>query len=162
MTLRAQLRLVLSERFIPALKKRGFSGPDRLDGAASCHNFTRPRGRDIEFVVIQFDKRKSPRFIINLWIEPPGGSEEIIRTKGIWMQGRVAPNRGVRTGQWFRADRPWWQRLIGNKTTLESDAVDQALSFLDAIEDWFREPRNTPAVRTLRFDWSTVKNEHTA
>jgi len=158
MTARAKLRNSISARLIPALKARGFSGPDKISGNIISQEFTRPKGSDTEIVDIQFEKRQKPRFVINLRIEPPGGSEEIIARGSLSIQGRITPNRGVCTRSWFRADRPFWQRLLGMQSTLEDQAVTQALAFLDAIDDWFREPRDTPAVRTITFDWGKIRN----
>lgn len=158
MTARGKLRDAIERRLIPALKARGFTGADRINGNRVSHEYRRPRGAYVEFVSIQFEKRQRPRFVLNLWIEPPEGREAIIARGGVSIQGRIIPNRGVLTWSWFRADRPLWQRLLGRTSTLENRAIEQALSFLDAIEDWFREPRDTAAVRTSRIDWGKVRD----
>jgi hypothetical protein len=102
---------------------------------------------------IQFEKRRKPRFVLNLSVEPPGGAEAIIANGRISTQGRVKPRLGGGTASWFRADPSLWQKVFGLPLTREKEAVDQALSFLDTIENWFRDSRASPAIRTITFDW---------
>ena len=155
MTTRSRLRDEIGSRLIPALIARGFTGPDKIRGNKLLHEFGRQNGEIREVVAIQFEKRQKPRFVLNLWIEPPGGESAVIESGGVTIQGRITPKRGVSTRSWFRADRPLWQRAVGISSSIETRAVDQALTFLDVIDDWFREPRETEAVRTIRHDWGT-------
>lgn len=153
MTTRSRLRDEIGSRLIPALFARGFTGPDTICGNKILHEYCRESGENREIVGIQFEKRRKPRFVLNLWIEPPGGDSAIIKSGGVAIQGRITPKRGASTGSWFRADRPLWQRAVGIRSSVEKRAVDQALTFLDAIDDWFREPRETKAVRAICYDW---------
>jgi hypothetical protein len=157
MTIRSRLRDEIGARFIPALRSRGFTGPDKIRGNQILHEYGRQCGASREVVAIQFEKRQKPRFVLNLWIEPPGGERAIIESGGVTIQGRITPGRGSGTGSWFRADRPIWQRVVGIRSSLETRAVDQALQFLDSIDDWFREPRETEVVKTIRHDWAAPR-----
>lgn len=156
MTTRSRLRDEIGSRLVPALFARGFAGPGKIRGNKIMHEYRRPKGECSDVVAIQFEKYQKPRFVLNLWIEPPGGETATIEGGGITIQGRITPKRGVSTRAWFCADRPFWQRVFGIRSTTERRAVDQALSFLDEIDDWFREPRETEAVRTSRHDWGAI------
>lgn len=149
MTLRSKLRDAVTRRLIPELRRRGFGGPERISGNAILHYYSRERSGRTERLSVQFEKRQKPRFILNAWVEPPDGIEGVIKREETLVQGRIAPGGGVGTGSWFRADRPWWQRLVGIRASLEEKAVDQALERLDAIDDWFSNPRETDVVRVL-------------
>jgi hypothetical protein len=149
MTLRAKLREAVTRRLLPELKRRGFTGPEKISGNALAYEFSRARAERDERLSVQFEKKQRPRFILNIWIEPPGGAEALIRSGGVWIQGRVSQKKGAFTGSWFRAERPLWQRLVGMNSSLEEDAVDQALMRLDAIDDWFQNPRETDLVRII-------------
>ncbi len=157
MTIRSRLRDEIGARLIPALRSRGFTGPDKIRGNQILHKYSRQCGSNREVVAIQFEKRQKLRFVLNLWIEPPGGERAIAESGGVTIQGRITPRRGSGTGAWFRADRPIWQSVVGMRSSLETRAVDQALQFLDSIDDWFREPRETDDVRTIRHDWGALR-----
>ncbi len=62
-TIRKTLREELSARFIPALRERGFNGPDRISGNGLLHEFRRSRGGVVHVLSLQFDKdqRLRPR-----------------------------------------------------------------------------------------------------
>ena len=151
------MRAALAGRLVPELKRRGFVGPDKIDGNRTSHEYTRTSGSGTEHLVVQFDKHKRPRFILNVWVMPSGGLDELIKRGVLFIQGRVAPRPGPCTSFWFRADRPWWHRLVGKNSTLENEAVAQALSYFDAIEDWFRDPRATSHVRIIWCDYSNTE-----
>jgi len=153
MTLRAKLRETVAARLVPELKRRGFSGPDKIGGIAISHEFRRmTNGRD-ERLSVQFEKRQRPRFVLNIWVEPPGGVESLIDVGGTWIQGRVSQTKGAFTRSWFRADRPLWQRLIGKRTSREQEAVSQAIAYLAAIDDWYEHRRETDIVRVMTFTY---------
>ena len=149
MTLRAKLREAVTKRLVPELERRGFTGPDKISGNAISHDFLRKRsGRD-ERLSVQFEKRQMPRFILNVWVKPPSSIENPVEGEEPQVHGRISPGRGGSTASWFRADRPFWQRLVGIRSSLEDEAVTQALARLDAIDEWFQNPRETDVVRVL-------------
>lgn len=147
MTLRAKLREALTKRFVPELKRRGFTGPDRIGENSLCHDFVRNRGDKIERLCVQFEKRQKPRFILNVWAEMPHGAGDPKEVP--LLHGRISPGRGFDTGSWFRADVPWWRQLLGRSSSCEEAAVDQVIARLDAIDEWFQNPRDTEVVRLL-------------
>jgi hypothetical protein len=141
-TPRAKLRDELSRRLVPALRERGFTGPERIAGNASWHEFSRagPHGR--QRIDLRLDKYARPRFTLDLHIVPPVGAA--------WVKlGNLQPRRAA----WFRADRPWWQRLVGIRSTLEQEAVSQALALLDEVEAWFEAQRSSEHVLTYQVPW---------
>jgi hypothetical protein len=161
MTLRAKLRETVTNRFLPELKRRGFVGPEKIRGNAIFHDFSRSRNGMTERLGIQFEKRQKPRFILNAWVEPPDGIDGLIKREETLLQGRISPGGGLGTGAWFRADRPWWQRLFASNSSLEEEAVDQALAKLDAIEDWFQNPQETKIVRVLSIHYRNPEKKTT-
>lgn len=138
MTTRKILREQLTQQFIPALQLRGFVGLNAISGNQIVHEFRRSTATGTHVLSIQFDKRQRPRFVINLYVEPPDGLDPLIRSGGTLLQGRVCPGRGIGTGAWFRADRPWWQRFFGITSTREHEAVSDAVAMLDEIEQWWQ------------------------
>lgn len=149
MTTRKKLRDQLTKHFIPELRQRGFSGPTSIGGNGLMHIFSRPSGDGTQVLSLQFDKWQTPRFVLNLHIEPPGGMESLIGSGLTFIQGRVSPSRGVSTGAWFRADRPWWQRLVGISSTREQQAVSAAIATLDEIEQWWQSQAQSRNIRNL-------------
>ena len=149
MTLRAKFREAISLRLVPELKRRGFVGPEKIKGNAVLHDFVRHSGTQTESLSIQFDKRQRPRFILNVHVEPAEGWDEFLKKGGSILYGRISPGGGIGTGAWFRADQPWWRRLFGHSASREEAAVDQAILCLDAIDDWFSNPRPTEVVSTF-------------
>ena len=149
MTTRKKLRDQLTKHFIPALRQRGFTGPDTISGNSLLHTFCRRSGDSAHVLSVQFDKWQTPRFVLNLHIEPPGGMDALIGSGHTFIQGRVSPRRGVSTGAWFRADRPWWQRLIGISSTREHEAVSAAISTLDEVDQWWQSQSESRSIRNL-------------
>jgi hypothetical protein len=156
-TLRTKLRDEVTARLVPELKRRRFIGPDKISGNAIFHNYSRPREGGVDRLSIQFEKRQKPRFALNVWVEPSDAIVGMVQREETLIQGRIVPGRGVMTGSWFRADRPWWQRMVGIRSSTEEHAVQQALSRLDAIEDWFRNPRATDVVRVVSSRYRNLK-----
>lgn len=141
-TPRARLREELSKRLVPALLERGFTGPGRIAGNATWHEFDRagPNGR--QRIHLRLDGYGRPRFTLDLDVVPPDGADSV-------MLGNLQPRRAV----WFRADRPWWQRLIGIRSTLEEEAVSEALALLDEVEHWFGTQRSSQHIFTHQVPW---------
>lgn len=127
---------------MPALQARGFTGPQRIAGNAMWHEFRRPHPGGEQRLDLRLDKYARPRFTLDLHIVPPVGASSVTT-------GNVQPRRAA----WFRADRPWWQRLVGIRSTLEEAAVSQALALLDEVDAWFDAPRSSPHVFTREMPW---------
>ncbi len=151
-TIRKTLREELTARFVPALRQRGFNGPDRISGNGLLHEFRRSRGGVVHVLSLQFDKYQRPRFILNVHVEPPEGLEPVMARGGTVVSGRAAPGRGGGAGSWFRADRPWWQRLVGISSTREQEAVSAAIAMLEEIEHWWDVQAPSEHIRT----WPTT------
>jgi len=139
-TARNKLREELSARFVPLLRQRGFAGPDRIAGNALFHDFRRSTAAGTQVLSIQFEKYQRPRCILNLWVEPQEGVDAVINRGGAVIQGRVQPRRGASIRKWFRADHPWWQRMLGRKSTREREAVSEAIALLDEIDRFWQQP----------------------
>lgn len=137
-TIRKKLHEELTRRFLPALRARGFVGPDRINGNALIHEFRRSASSGFHILSIQLDKWQRPRFVLNLHVEPPEGLEAVIARGGTIVQARAKPRSGGFTRNWFCADRPWWQRLFGITSSREHEAVSEALAMLDELEAWWQ------------------------
>lgn len=148
MTTRRKLREELTTRLVPLLRQRGFEGPERIAGNALFHDFRRPPAAGVDVLSILFDKYQRPRCVFNVWVEPPDGLDALVRRSGTWRQGRVQPRGGASTTRWFRADRPWWQRLLGNTATREREAVSEAITILDEIDRWWTVQETSPHIST--------------
>ena len=146
MTARKRLREELSTRFVPLLRQRGFEGPARLAGNAVSHDFRRKAATGVQVLSIQFEKYQRPRCVLNLWVEPSEGIEEVLRRGGTVVQGRVTARPGSSTRDWFRADRPLWQRLLGNTSTREREAVSEVVALLDELDRFWESQAASPHV----------------
>jgi hypothetical protein len=157
-TARSKLREELTARFVPLLRQRGFAGPDRIAGNALFHDFRRTTAAGTQVLSIQFEKYQRPRCILNLWVEPLEGVDAVISRGGTVIQGRVQPRWGASTRKWFRADHPWWQRMLGRKSTREREAVSEAIALLDEIDRWWQAKQPSPHISTieLRYGPPTV------
>lgn len=137
-TVRSKLRQELTRRFLPALRSRKFVGPESIVGSALLHEFRRTDGPAVHVLCIQMEKYQRPRFILDLSIESVEGSEAMMPKDGTVAHARVQPRPGsFSTGNWFRADPPWWHVLIGKNESLEAEAVSQALAMFEEIETWW-------------------------
>lgn len=137
-TARARLRSALSKRLVPLLISSGFEGPSSIAGNAILHEYRRRSSDGTQVLTIQLEKYQRPRFVINLHVEPFEGMEKLISRGGILATGRLKAKPGPWTRSWFRADRPWWQRVIfRRRDTLEEQALDQCLSLLPEVEVWW-------------------------
>lgn len=127
---------------MPALRARGFTGPDRIAGNATWHAFRRAHPNGEQRIDLRLDGYARPRFTLDLHVVPPEGTA--------WVNmGNLQPRRAA----WFRADRPWWQRLVGIRSTLEQEAVSRALALLDEVDAWFDAQRSSGHVFTHQVPW---------
>jgi hypothetical protein len=149
MTIRAKLREELTRRFIPAVNGRGYVGPSVIAGNALFYEFRRPCPIGSQTLTLQLDKYQRPRFKLNLHVEPANGFDTVIASGGTVVHGFVTPNRGALTSHWFRADRPWWQRLVGIRSSREAEAVTAAIGVLDEVEQWWQHPVDSQNIRTI-------------
>ncbi len=150
MSPRAKLRAALSQRLLPELARRGFVGPERLTGAGLVHEFRRARSGRLQLIRLQFHRWGRPRFVLNLQVEEFDPAGTTLQSRLPAAQARATQRPGAFTRSWFRADRPWWQRLLGNTSTLEDKAVTAALAQLGSIEDWFQNPRPMAPLRNVQ------------
>ena len=153
MTTRSKLREELTRRFVPLLRERGFNGPERIAGNALFHDFRRVTNSGTHMLSIMFDKYQRPRCVFDVWVEPPEGRDALTHRGGTLLQGRVQPRRGTSTASWFRADRPWWQRLFGVTSTREREAVSEAIATLDEIDRWWHAQQSSPHISTYPIEY---------
>ncbi len=146
-TARARLRAALSEGVVPALLSKGYRGPAELKGNALVHEYRRSTPQGTQVLEIQFEKYQLPRFVINLYVEPPGGMQTLKKTGGTIVSGRLKARPGATTRSWFRADRSWWERVVLRRgDTLEIEAVQLCLSLLPEVEAWWDTRNASPHI----------------
>jgi hypothetical protein len=137
-TARARLRAAVSSSLVPALRSAGFEGPASIKGNALLHEYRRRSSTGTHVLRIVFEKHQRPRFALNFYAEPPEGMEHVISRGGTVIAGALKAKKGPYTRHWFRADRPWWQRvLLRQRETMENDAVALCLSLLPEVESWW-------------------------
>ena len=136
-TPRGDLRAALTAGLVPRLRALGFDGPAAISGNALSHEYVRANGDARQHLTVQLEKYGLPRFIVNVAIEPPQGFATIHREGGTIVSGRVKPRPGPHTQSWFRADAPWWQRLVGRPHPGPVQAVAQCVALLPEIEAWW-------------------------
>jgi hypothetical protein len=149
-TARARLRSALSARLVPAILSAGFEGPRSIDGNKLLHEYRRRASScGTQVLGIQFEKRQRPRFVLNLHVEPSDGLEKLISNGGTLVSGRLKAKAGALTTSWFRADRPWWQRVIlQRRDTLEDAAVAHCLSLLPEVEGWWETHASSAHIKS--------------
>jgi hypothetical protein len=158
-TTRAKLRELLTERYVPLLFAAGFSGPNKISGNKLFHDFTRKVGEETHHLSIMFEKWQRPRFVVDLAIEPPGGYEPIIVNGGEVIQGRLTPVPGPSTRSWFRADPPWWKRMIFPHTpTRENEAVEECVHLWPEVEAWWAIRSDSEHIRLHTVRYPGTKN----
>jgi len=146
-TARAKLRAELSQRLIPVLLAKGYRGPSELKGNALVHEYRRSTAQGTQVLEIQLEKYQLPRFVINLYVEPPGGIQSLTQSGGTIISGRLKARRGATTRSWFRADRSWWERMIlRRRDTLEKEAVELCLSLLPEVDAWWTNQTPSPHI----------------
>lgn len=135
---RARLRQLLTERYVPLLLAAGFEGPPRITGNKLFHDYARKSDQGTHNLSIQFDKWQRPRFVINLHVLPPGGIDEVVTRGEELINARLKPGRGATAGSWFRADPPWWRRLLAPRSpTREEEAVEACVRLFPEVEAWW-------------------------
>jgi len=146
-TARAKLRAELSQRLVPVLLSKGDCGPSELKGNALVHEYQRSTAQGTQVLAIQFEKHQLPRFVINVYVEPPGGIQSLAQNGGTIISGRLKARPGATTRSWFRADRSWWQRMVlRRRDTLEKEAVELCLSLLPEVEAWWTSQTASPHI----------------
>jgi len=152
-SVRAELRRELSKQLLPELERRGFIGPERIGGHATCHEFVRLREGAKDQLTIQLEKYGRPRFIVILSIEPPDGFDRLIQAGGVAVAGIVRPRPGSTTRTWFRADPGVWARIMCGAMPTPKRAVAQCVDLLPEIDNWWhsREPSSHIRVRETHF-----------
>jgi hypothetical protein len=159
-TTRAKLRELLTKRYVPLLFAAGFRGPEKISGNKLFHDFTRKVGEETHHLSIMFEKRQRPRFVIDLDIEPPGGYEPIVTNGGEVIQGRLTPvPERPFTRSWFRADPPWWKRMIFPHTpTRENEAVEECVRLWPEVEAWWAIRSDSKHIKALTVKYPGTKN----
>lgn len=137
----------MSAKVVPVLLSKGYQGPAEVTGNILVHEYRRATAQGTHVLEIQFEKHQRPRFVINLYVEPPGGMESFARSGGTIMSGRLKARSGPTTQSWFRADRSWWERMILRRSdTLENEAVELCLSLLPEVESWWSSQSPSPHI----------------
>jgi len=125
----------------------GYQGPAELKGNTLVHEYRRSTPQGTQILEVQFEKHQLPRFVINLYVEPPGGMQSQKRTGGTIISGPIKARPGATTRSWFRADRSWWERVILRRSdTLENEAVQLCLSLLPEVEAWWGTRNASPHI----------------
>jgi hypothetical protein len=141
------LREALSEELVPVLLTAGFDGPRKISGNSILHEYRRQTSSAVQVLSIQLEKNQRPRFILIFHQEPPEGIERIIAEGGTVLTGCLKAKRGPWLRNWFRADRPWWQRIVLRRTdTLERKAVRLCVAFLPEVEAWWMSQAPSPQI----------------
>ena len=151
-TTRSQLRAQLTERLVPAILEAGFEGPAAIAGNRLIHEYRRSTPAAVHVLSIQLEKRGLPRFVINLHVELSEAMREAELQRGGSVGGRLTPRSGPTTRSWFRADPPWWLRLVRPSTaTLEAEAVTTCSELLPEVEAWWEAQQPSQHIRSLQF-----------
>lgn len=114
------------------------------------YEFTRPGATGRETIAILFNRRRSPQFGVQLFIEPPEGLAELEARGGALILGTLSPSRAlwpfpVRAfGQRRSLLSRWWARAEATP----ADAVRAFLALLPEVESWWRQPRSRPHIVT--------------
>ncbi|MCC6075227.1 hypothetical protein ACFPTX_01240 [Pseudomonas sp. GCM10022188] len=119
------------------------------------YEFTREGAAGRETIAILFNRRRSPQFGVQLFIEPPEGLAELEARGGALILGTLSPSRimwpfPVRAfGQGRSLLSRWWARA----ETTPVEAVRAFLALLPEVEAWWRQPRSRPHIvtGTLRY-----------
>lgn len=152
-TLRSLLRNEINARLLPALHARGFSGATALSGNGLSFEFRKVTPSGCEVLTIQLEKSCLPRFIISLYVAPPGGVVSLIEQGGTLITGLLQPGKGTSTRYWFRADPTWWQKLRFPGRTFEREAVDGCLELLAEMDQWWQTRQASEHIRLLQVNY---------
>jgi hypothetical protein len=129
------LRQALTRELVPVLLDAGFAGPATIGGNTLLHEYRRTTGRVVQVLSIQLEKNQLPRFLLIFHIEPEKGIDHVIARGGTIVGGCLKAKPGPWLGSWFRADPPWWRRVILRQTdTREREAVGLCLRYLPEVE----------------------------
>ena len=161
-TARTLLREALSEKLVPEIKDRGFTGPEKISGNGLFHEYKRKSGGETHHLAIQMEKRAKPRFVIHLSIEPKDGYDYIYKNGGTFHEARVQQSEGGFTLSWFRADYTIWEKIkraSHNKAIL---AVDSCLSVLPEIDEWWSTRKSTTHIKDRSWSFPVNKNKKNA
>lgn len=139
-----------------ALAAAGYRAPGIAFDRHNLHyEFTRegPSGR--ETIAILFNRRRSPQFGVQLFIEPPEGLAELEARGGDLILGTLTPSRSL----WpfpvraFGQGRSLLSRLLTKDETTPTEAVRAFLALLPEVEAWWHKPQGSKhiVVGTLHY-----------
>lgn len=128
-----------------ALTAAGYRAPGiPFDRHNLRYEFTRPGAAGRETIAILFNRRRSPHFGVQLFIEPPEGLAELEARGGELILGTLSPIRPM----WpfpvraFGQRRPLLSRWWAKAETTPADAVRAFLALLPEVEGWWQDPRS--------------------
>lgn len=136
----------LSASLTPALVAAGYSSPGiPFDRHNLRYEFKREGREGWETIAILFNRKRSPEFGVQLFIEPPQGLASLEVEGGTLVVGTLSPNRAT----WPFPVRAFGQRnsllsrWCGNAAPTPREAVQAALALLAEVEAWWQKPRST-------------------
>ena len=140
----------------PALSASGYRAPGiPFDRHNVRYEFKREGVAGRETIAILFNRRRSPDFGVQLFIEPPQGLAELEAQGGTLVLGTLSPSRytwpfPVRA---FGQGRSALARLWGRAEMTPREAVRTFLALLPEVEAWWQAPHSTKHILagTLRY-----------
>ena len=146
----------LNSSLIPALVAAGYRAPGiPFDRHNVRYEFKREGLAGRETIAILFNRKRSPAFGVQLFIEPPQGLTGLEARGGTLIVGTLSPDRTL----WpfpvraFGQNRSLLSRLWGRAETTPNAAVRAFLALFPEIDAWWRQPRSSKHIvtGTLRY-----------
>lgn len=139
-----------------ALAAAGYQAPGiPFDRHNVRYEFKREGVAGRETIAILFNRRRSPEFSVQLFIEPPQGLAELEVQGGTLVLGTLSPSRSL----WPLPVRTFGQggsalsRLWGRTEMTPREAVRTFLALLPEVEAWWQAPHSSKHILagTLRY-----------
>ena len=159
-TKRSMLLNIFEKRFIPFLIQNDF-GQYPLPKWSETHGMKlafpfglmkRKKGKMVEMIKIQLDRRGAPKFVINFGVIPPEGvtirgkhfSQNDCRVAEALVFCRLYPSRWLGPYGWFS---PSFFSFAFNIESKIENMVEDAIKLYPEIENWFKSKVVGPHVR---------------
>ncbi len=158
----AELCAELNASLSPALVAAGYRAPGvPFDRHTIRYEFQREGLAGRQTIAILFNRKRSPEFGVQLFVEPPQGLAELEERGGTLLLGTLSTGRTL----WpfpvraFGQHRSLLSRLWGSAAVTPGEAVRAFLALLPEVEGWWRQPGGSPhiVVGTLRYPGRQAK-----
>ncbi len=136
----------LNASLTPALAAAGYRAPETpFDRHNVRYEFKRESVAGQATIAILFNRKRSPEFSVQLFVEPPQGLAELETRGGMLIIGTLSPSHArwpfpVRT---FGKGGSLLSRLRGKAATTPREAVRACLALLPEVEAWWQDPRSS-------------------